>query len=128
MQSDAGVDLTAVALTPGKTKGIWSNTGFDLKLEGAAMAGYRTRRLTQGDWNAVQDALSRAHYESLPPWLAHPGGRDGERWVLEFAKNGRYWLVDRWSPDSDVKEPAFVAACQLLVALAGGDLGPGRSH
>lgn len=47
------------------------------------------------------------------------GGRDGERWILEGVKTGRYHVVTRWCPANyDTKKrgfEAFVTLCRRLL-------------
>ena len=57
-------------------------------------------------------------------------GLDGAHWVLEGSKNGRYHVVDRWSPDA-LRSPTeedrrFRNACEYLLELAG--FGPWLGH
>jgi hypothetical protein len=42
-------------------------------------------------------------------------GLDGAQWIMEGVHDGRYHVVDRWSPESG----AYREACLLFVELAG---------
>lgn len=42
--------------------------------------------------------LEAEHYWRLEP-VEPPGGADGSQWIIEAVRDGRYHLVDRWSPD-----------------------------
>jgi hypothetical protein len=51
--------------------------------------------------------LRRASFWSAPAEDG-TGGADGARWVLEGVENGRYHIVDRWSPTKSDFEDACV--------------------
>lgn len=40
-------------------------------------------------------------------------GKDGEEWILESYKKGRYHFVDRWSPEDTL----FIQTCKLIQNL-----------
>jgi hypothetical protein len=44
-------------------------------------------------------------------------GVDGARWIVEAAKDGRYHIVDRWSPERG--DPILVIGRMLMIDLAG---------
>jgi hypothetical protein len=43
-------------------------------------------------------------------------GLDGAAWIVEGVKQGRYHIIDHWSPDA--KDPAHVVGIALLINLA----------
>ena len=43
--------------------------------------------------------LNKADYWSLPSYK-ETGGNDGAQWIIEGVKQGKYHVVDRWSPES----------------------------
>ena len=45
-------------------------------------------------------------------------GADGTQWVLEVLRDGRYHVVDRWTPERSGRTEAFVAAAEWLRAEA----------
>ena len=47
-------------------------------------------------------------------------GNDGAQWILEGMKDGRYHVVDRWSPDGG----DYRAACLHLLKLSGLGVNP----
>jgi hypothetical protein len=55
------------------------------------------------------ERLRRASFWSAPSEDG-TGGDDGAQWVLEGVENGRYHIVDRWSP----KKSDFEHVCLFL--------------
>ena len=74
--------------------------------------------LDQAKWCSFMAKLERANYWN-EPLTQDDRGPDGAEWVLEGVRDGRYHVVDRWSPeDGDFRE-----ACLYLLDLAGIDTG-----
>lgn len=70
------------------------------------------------EWCAFIKKLERANYWNSP--LHQDGdGLDGAQWIVEGVREGRYHVVDRWSPESG----AFREACTYLLELAGVETG-----
>ncbi|KZX58643.1 hypothetical protein A3710_20280 [Stutzerimonas frequens] len=63
------------------------------------LAAYSHRRLAEADWNRLQAALAAADFWRLPT-SGNLYGIHGGQWVIEGNDQGRYHLVDRWSPAS----------------------------
>ena len=42
---------------------------------------------------------------------------DGAQWILEGVKQGRYHIVDRWSPDR-TDDPVIIIGTTLMIDLA----------
>jgi hypothetical protein len=74
----------------------------------------------------VQRALSPAEQEKFTTRLNRIGfwelrtdqkrlGLDGAQWILEGVENGRYHVVDRWSPGPG----AYSDVCRILLEFAG---------
>jgi len=59
--------------------------------------------------------LGQAHFWELPPRNG-PGGVDGAQWVLEGVENGRYHVVDRWSPGET--DAVYTLGMTFLLDLA----------
>ena len=80
----------------------------------------REKTLASADVKRIESALAAASFDTT----ATEGdmGMDGAEWVIERAMGGAYRLVERWSPDVTHKDPAFVAACDVFIELAGRDL------
>ncbi|HEY2366664.1 MAG TPA: hypothetical protein VGH87_09770 [Polyangiaceae bacterium] len=80
----------------------------------------RERVLAKSDLARIDSALAAMSFDTT----ATEGemGNDGAQWVLERAKGGQYRLVERWSPDVTHTHPAFLAACDVFIDLAGRDL------
>ena len=73
----------------------------------------QTRPLTDTEWDHFINLLDRSCYWQLGP-ETDDIGFDGARWVLEGVREGRYHLVDRWTPESgDYQE-----ACLYLLKLS----------
>jgi hypothetical protein len=50
----------------------------------------------QSEWLLNQIALM---FWNAPSEDTKPGGNDGSQWIIEGAKNGKYQIEDRWSPE-----------------------------
>jgi hypothetical protein len=48
----------------------------------------------------LQDLIDKISFWKLPTTRTDVAGLDGSQWIVEAVKNGRYHVVDRWSPDS----------------------------
>jgi len=81
---------------------------------------HRERTLAKSDVARIETALTAASFDTTD--TEGPLGQDGAQWVIERAHAGNYRLVERWSPDYTKKDPAFVAACDVFIDLAGRDL------
>ncbi len=78
----------------------------------------RTRRtLSPAEWGRLQQALRRAGFWSLPT-SSNLYGVHGSQWIVEARRNGRYHIVDRWSP----RDGTYRALGLEFMALAGRDL------
>ncbi len=74
----------------------------------------QTDPLTKDQWSAFTRRLDRACYWSLPSMSEEIEGNDGAQWILEGRRDGRYHVVDRWSPNGGV----FRDACLYLLTLS----------
>jgi hypothetical protein len=72
--------------------------------------------LKREEFNDFLMRLEAADYWNLPTDNKQ-GGHDGAEWILEGVKNGRYHIVERWSPESG----AYREACLYLLKLSGVD-------
>lgn len=110
----------AVRLVVRKSGSGWINSHMT-----TGKGGYQPGRITQFSvsWltkNRTQSflaALDSADFWNLP---THPDDKnvvklDGAHWILEGVKNGKYRLIDRWSPES----PDPVRAIGLLALKLG---------
>jgi hypothetical protein len=75
----------------------------------------RTRLLTKGEWAMFIHLLHRACYWQLPTEDESERGDDGAQWILEGVKEGRYHIVDRWSPPGG----SYQEACLYLLKISG---------
>lgn len=67
----------------------------------------QTRTLTNAEWDHFLSLLDRSCYWQLQPEI-EDGGFDGAQWILEGIREGRYHVVDRWTPQSgDFREACF---------------------
>ncbi len=64
----------------------------------------RTLSLDAGQWAGLEKEIEAAEFWSLPTTVADDSGTDGEQYVVEGLKGGRYHVVDRWEPDPAYKE------------------------
>lgn len=59
----------------------------------------KTIELSGSEWNEFQSLLEKAKYWSMPTKdQSGISGNDGSRWIMEGVQNGKYNVVDRWSP------------------------------
>jgi hypothetical protein len=73
-----------------------------------------TRPLSDDEWNEFMMVLEHTRYWQMPTDEGEPG-LDGARWILEGYREGRYHLVDRWTPQSG----AYHEACLYLLKVSG---------
>lgn len=67
----------------------------------------RTKKLTKKEFDAIADKFTASGFWTMAS-TEPSGGKDGARWVLEATKNGRYSVVDRWSPkDGAIRDLAL---------------------
>jgi hypothetical protein len=67
----------------------------------------RTRKLTKEQSDAIAGKFTTSGLWSMAA-TEDSNGKDGAQWVLEAAKDGRYHVVDRWSPKGGpIKELAL---------------------
>lgn len=57
----------------------------------------QTKKLTKEQSDTIADRFTASGFWDMAS-TETSSGRDGAQWVLEAAKNGRYHVVDRWSP------------------------------
>ena len=82
----------------------------------------RTVALGDDEWNAFLKLIDEADYWALPTRNEGVMGFDGAQWILEGVKDGRYHVVDRWSPNknySPSNDLKFRDACLYLLELSG---------
>jgi hypothetical protein len=80
---------------------------------------WRTDNISVSDeqWVEFILLLNKATFWNQETHRRDDAGLDGSQWVLEGVKDGRYHVVDRWSPVSgDYRE-----ACLYLLKLSGRD-------
>jgi hypothetical protein len=71
-------------------------------------AGFRTGLLVlAGEMNVsgtdvteFTDWTSRKGYWTMPRYDTAQGGLDGSTWIIEGVKEGKYQVINRWSPES----------------------------
>ena len=71
--------------------------------------------LTEDQWCTFRQKLERAGFWTMPGREPDDLGNDGAQWILEGVNDGRYHVVDRWSPRSG----DYRAACLYLIELSG---------
>lgn len=78
--------------------------------------------LDEGDWNEFNRLLEEADYWRAATTEVNLTGLDGAQWILEAVKDGRYHVVDRWSPSatgSPEEDSKLREACLHLLKLSG---------
>lgn len=73
----------------------------------------QTRQLTNAEWDGFVSLLDHSCYWQLPAEIDDMGS-DGAQWILEGTREGRYHVVDRWTPRSG----DFREACLYLLKLS----------
>lgn len=69
------------------------------------------------DFDKFLKHLKQSNYWNLPTESREDAGFDGAQWILEGVRDGRYHIVDRWSPQSG----EYRQACIYLLKLSGID-------
>ncbi len=100
-----------------------SNTTKLVFVEMSGTGGYEPGSLVRreektigdGQWCDFLALLEKAGYWKLGD--DDDSGHDGARWILEGVREGRYHLVDRWTPD----DGDYRTACIYLLNLSGID-------
>lgn len=73
--------------------------------------------IEQEEWCEFMSLLEKASFWSMETYRRDDIGFDGSRWVLEGVRQGRYHIVDRWTP----REGDYREACLFLLKLSGRD-------
>ncbi|CAN5332469.1 hypothetical protein BH09MYX1_BH09MYX1_30450 [soil metagenome] len=80
-----------------------------------------TRTISAPDWMRVTSALTGAGFWALPT-SKDDGGMDGLEWIIEGTQNGRYHVVDRWTPSYETSRRGladYESACRTAFDVAG---------
>jgi len=73
-----------------------------------------SRPLTREQTQGFLAMLIRLGFWSLPSHINDQTGTDGSQWVIEGVKEGKYHVVDRWSPDAGaVRELGLSLALEM---------------
>jgi hypothetical protein len=90
---------------------------FTLVLTGLAWFMPKFLQVADSRWAPLLPAISVLFISAsgLVRYLCKPvGGADGQEWILEAKKNGKYHVVDRWS---GWREVSYSQACEYLREL-----------
>jgi hypothetical protein len=71
------------------------------------------RPLAEGEWARLVSLIDHACFWQLPT-EQELGGPDGAQWILEGQLDGRYHVVDRWSPRSG----SYRELCTYLLQIS----------
>ncbi|HRH41771.1 MAG TPA: hypothetical protein PKY82_09020 [Pyrinomonadaceae bacterium] len=74
--------------------------------------------LDEQQWCGFLNLLGKSNYWQMPVENNEVLGNDGSQWILEGVKDGRYHVVDRWTP----KNGEYREACIYLLKLSGVDV------
>lgn len=101
--------------------GNWEIIGRLFRMDGwsftpVAPLWERTRRLSDVEATRLEHLLRALSFWTMPVTVERQG-LDGTTWVLEGAQDGRYHVIDRWSPE----EPPLVDLGEYLTAISGID-------
>jgi hypothetical protein len=77
--------------------------------------------LSELDQAVLARLLTEAHFWSSPTIPPPNGliGVDGSQWLLEGVEDGRYHVVDRWSPSTSGPDAAFRRVGEWLLTRSG---------
>jgi hypothetical protein len=97
-------------------------------------AGYRTGSITTNKlktvdstaWHTMQSMAAQVSYWELPTlvWVS-PVVHDGAAWILEGKSQGKYHVVDRWSPNEGSD---FFQLCDFLLGLTDLEIKPREKY
>lgn len=73
----------------------------------------KSKKLSQNDWETFLNMLREIDYWNLPTNEPDVMGCDGAQWILEGVNEGRYHVVDRWTP----RNTDFSKVCMYLLDL-----------
>jgi hypothetical protein len=76
--------------------------------------------ISKAQWESIMLALEKSNFWELPTYQ-DDSGCDGSRWIFEGVKNGRYHVVDRWTPK---KTSDYHALGAMLISLSEARLTP----
>jgi hypothetical protein len=79
----------------------------------------KVARLSGKQWEDFERLLDKVKPWGMP--TEEPGGNgfDGDQLILEAVRDGRYQIVDRWSPDGG---DDYAKLCRHMLALSGLDV------
>lgn len=82
------------------------------------LADYKTKALEIEKVDQFLRKIESIRFWELPTW-EKVYGLDGAQWILEGVRDGKYHIVDRFSPGGD-----FAATALLLIKYSGLEVGP----
>jgi hypothetical protein len=77
--------------------------------------------LPRSQWAEFRRLLADAKFWQVPThWAPEEGvvGLDGAQWILEGVAGDDYHVVDRWTPDQDLRDAAFRRAAIFLLSIS----------
>jgi hypothetical protein len=58
----------------------------------------QTKKLSLKEWDKFESLIMQCHFWAMKP-IDRQLGCDGAEWIIEAHLKGRYFFVNRWSPD-----------------------------
>jgi hypothetical protein len=108
-------------LAPNKTATLFSKETNGKSGEPGRLIRNRKTHLTKLQTQAFMDAPTDLRFWDLPTLLEEKDSNvvnlDGAQWIFEGIKEGRYHIVDRWSPDR-TDDPIRIIGTTLMIDLA----------
>lgn len=77
-----------------------------------------SKNLSFGEWVELQALLNKINFYGINVTSSRNEGLDGEDWLFEGCRAGKYHLVDRWSPLPNEEEESLIQLGELLIHLA----------
>ena len=56
--------------------------------------------ISMEEWDSFIRLLGRANFRQMPVKSRERMGTDGAQWIIEGMQNGKYHVVDRWTPEN----------------------------
>ena len=60
-----------------------------------------SKQLTKKEWDSFIDLLQLTDFWNMPTKSKDEIGTDGSQWIIEGMENGKYHIVDRWTPSNN---------------------------
>ena len=73
----------------------------------------KEKKITEYDWNSFLKLIDISNFWKMKTVKVDIPGNDGAQWILEAQSDGKYQVVDRWTP----QQGDFYDCCDFLIKL-----------